>query len=151
MGQPYLRHSDDPLGIQPKVRIQTSVDLPIITATRTVVIWNTEIFDASDMFNPLSATKISFPTAGTYLVGLSIKWQTSSTGTRIISIEDSASVTIGTNTIIANAGINEIHQVVTLSEFEAGDYIQAFVTHTHGSNRDIKKQADTSFWAFRIN
>ena len=114
----------------PRCKLRKSVTQVIPTATNTAITWDTEVYDTDTMHdNATNNTRITFTTAGTYLITLNAMWGASATGTRRIVIEKNGT-TYGTGTAVitpfATPGVNFAYNGATVSveaQFSAGEYI----------------------------
>ncbi len=152
MGQPWLKFGSDDVVNVPKVRAQRGTDISISDITTTTITWDTEIFDTAEMHNPggPNPTRITFPTSGYYLVMLSIAWDNSTNGIRIITIKDDAGSAVVNTAIAAITGTKEVMQCFSIQYFESGDFIEATVYHSHGSALKVKKFNTSYFAAFQV-
>ncbi len=133
-----------------KVRLQLSGDATITHATATQLVWQNEIFDASNM-HATDSTKIIVPVDGIYKIGTSITWDTSALGYRLITLRRNDTESIASSSHNNVNGTRESHQCVTLMKLDEDDYIEVEVWHTHGSNLKIKSFSTTNFWLYRVN
>jgi len=114
----------------PRCKLRKSVTQSIPNAVYTAITWDTEVYDTDTMHdNVTNNTRITFTTAGTYLITLNAMWGSSGTGARRIVIEKNGT-TYGTGTFVitpfATPGVAFAYNGATVSveaQFSANDYI----------------------------
>ncbi len=152
MGQPYLKyHSDDSMGTVEKVKLKMDVDKTVTTGVYSRVDWVEELFNDYDMHPSGFLGRILFNRGGTYVCGLNINWGNNTVGYRECTIKINGVNTLARDKRTALSAGKDYQQVITIFEFDAEDYVEAYVYHTRGSNLVVKKDDETSFWAFRLN
>ncbi|MDJ0762290.1 MAG: hypothetical protein QNJ97_04805 [Myxococcota bacterium] len=133
------------------VRVRNSSNQEIANNTTTVLNFNDTKFDTDHMHDIVSNnSRITFQTAGKYLVTGQAQWESNSTGRRMLDIF------LNNGTIIAATDRSAIEQsrseVVTLWEFNTGDYIELRAFQDSGSALDVIVSGENSphFMAVRV-
>lgn len=140
----------------PACRVYNNAAIAIATgagAPGTALTFNTERYDTDTMHDTVTNTgRITFTTAGLYIVGAHVQWATNGTGERWMQIKkngtDQIDFVSGTG-----AGItNDVGQTICVVEkFAAADYIQVFVAQSTGGNLNVQASTAASraleFWA----
>lgn len=120
----------------------------IATATWvTVSAWDASTHDTASFFSGGAPTKLTLPYTGFYMIGLSIAFDTNTTGRREIRISHQGSPL--SYSYVSAAPVSGAYTWVQASIpllATAGDYIEAQVRHTKGSNLNINGN-DNGFWA----
>jgi hypothetical protein len=136
------------------VRVYNNADLAIVTATPTILTFNSERHDDEAFHSTAVNTgRITFPTAGTYLFGLNVYWDAGAVGYRqIIVRKNGATNLIFIHALPIAAGIAKGMNAVSIAKFAAADYIEIEVLHTQGANLAIKffNEHSPEFWAQRL-
>lgn len=139
-----------------RCRVYNNANQNVNSATWTALTMNSERFDPNGMHNPaVNPTRITFATAGTYLVGGGTQFAPDGiggVGTRYISIW------LGGVTVLAFArfpvsNAENTHMVLsTLYDFTAADYVELQVRQTSGAvlNSLAAGNYAPEFWAQRF-
>lgn len=142
------------LRIVPTCRVYHSLDQSIATGVTTVLSFNSERYDTDSMHSTVTNTsRITFTTAGVYVVTGGIEWDTNSDGRRAISIRLN-----GTDLLVRHvslpAGTSACSQATsTIYKFAAGDYVELLALHTvSGSSLSVlaSGQYSPEFAAARV-
>jgi hypothetical protein len=130
----------DPVLGQPGCQVRQSSSIPYPHNTETKLSWNTVISDND--FGFISGTDLVIPVIGIYLVKATVRWSTSATGYRRLSIYN-AGILQGDQAAPAISGTP--HPITCTAMFlaQAGDIVDARVIHTHGSDLNIVLTAQT--------
>lgn len=134
----------------PSCRVTKAATQTITTATDTALLFDTERYDTDTMHSTVSNTsRITFNTAGLYIVGACIRWQASATGWRALSLRINGATNIGTNLADVDSVIQHQQSVTAVWKFSATQYVEAVVHHTNGADLNCEKAADYApeFWA----
>jgi len=126
------------------VRVRKSTAQTIMTATHTVLTWDTEDWDDNSFRDAGQPTRLVAPVAGRYevtLLAMSASVSASFVWVPYIMINAA-----GTGTLPGEAaacfqntiGVNSVKggSVTVQLSLSAGDYVEGFVIHTRGSNLD---------------
>lgn len=118
-----------------KVYKTTSTTIPNNTAT--FLSFDAIYYDTDTMHSGVNPTRITFTTAGTYVVNFNCAWNKSSDPFReaFIRVNGNNSITIGADE--KNAGDADLfvgHSITVMETFNAGDYIEAAVQQATGGN-----------------
>jgi len=124
----------------PRVKVYKTANQSIATSSWTCLTWNAEAFDTDTMHdNVTDNSRITFTTAGKYLITLNCFWANNSTGSRNHKIELNGTTTEGSGTNIiqpfAVAPVAVSYTGASISfikTFAANDYINAFVWQNSG-------------------
>lgn len=114
-----------------------SANQNIATATSTVVALNNESYDTDTMHsNTISNSRLTFITAGIYIVTLCVAWDKDILGDRQAWIRKNGSDLIGYDSKKTSDKLNWIigHNINVQDEFAANDYVEGVVRQTTGSN-----------------
>ena len=133
----------------PRCKLRKSVTQVIPNATTTAITWDAEVYDTDTMHdNATNNTRITFTTAGTYLITLNAMWGASGTGTRRIVIEKNGT-TYGSGTFVitpfATPGVNFAYNGATVSveaQFSATDYIIVWCYQDSTANLNLAGTAE---------
>lgn len=134
-------------------RLTHSVFKSIVTATPTALDFDTKIFDTDIMYDTNRVTRININTAGRYLVGGEVRWDSNSAGYRLAYIRKNGSVVIVADQIqaVTEASTVTIQNLSTLYNFVRGDYIELVVQHNMGAGLRVTPVTEHNpiFWAHR--
>lgn len=114
-----------------------SANQNIATATSTVVALNNESYDTDTMHsNTVSNSRLTFTTAGLYIVTLCCAWDKDILGDRQAWIRKNGSDLIGYDSKKSGDGASWIigHNINVQDEFAANDYVEGLVKQTSGTN-----------------
>lgn len=129
------------------VKLTRSAAQSIAHATTTTVTWDTETFDTDTMHdNVTNPSRITFTTAGKYLVGFYARWASNSTSFRFIDIQLN-----GLTDLVRDrrtAQLESEAEITVSGNFAAGDYVEALVHQGSGGPLDLN--ATSAFWAVRV-
>lgn len=129
--------------ISPQCEITHSSSQAIVTATDTVLAFDTETEDNDAMHdNVTNNSRITIKTAGRYQIILLLTFASNATGFRIGNIRLNGTTVIGSNVVPAVNG-NATRVVVTRSRrFAVNDYIEALAHQTSGGNLNVNSQSE---------
>ena len=125
----------------------------IANNTVTALAFNSERFDTDGMHdNAVNNSRITFVTAGTYLVSLSVSFATNAVGQRIYGIRLNGATTICQDIHAAVSTNQDRTTVSTLYAFSAGDYVEAAVFQDSGAALNMESTGNLSpeFMAIRL-
>lgn len=123
------------VGVQ-AARVTRNAVQSIPNATTTAVQFNAEVFDPTGMHdNAVNNTRITIAVDGYYAVGFGAEMAAANDYTRTIL---GINVNGGNNIVLQQippivANISQRHAVSTMTEFVAGDYIEANIFQTNGA------------------
>jgi hypothetical protein len=124
------------LANEPSCRVYHNVDQSIAHSTLTTLAFNSERYDTDTMHDTVTNnSRITFTTAGVYVVSLNIEFPTFNDYTLLL-----AQILLGGATVIAKQNLGTNSQVTeniglnvtTLYKFTAGQYVEARVRHVNG-------------------
>ena len=116
-------------------RVSNSANISVAHNTAVKLTFNEEDYDTDSMHSTSSNTsRITFNTAGKYLVWGSAQWATTSGGRRQLSIKlnDTSFVAANEFASVADASTNPLQQVMCTYEFSVGDYVELQAVQTSG-------------------
>ena len=136
---------------KPHCRVYNSANQSVATATFTTITHNSERFDVGGMHSTVTNTsRITIPTGGggRYLIGAGLFWAANATGQRAITILLNGTTRIVYDNRAAVAAVESVHQVTTLYNLAAGDYIEMSVYQNSGGNLNATVAANyaSEFW-----
>ena len=135
----------------PRCKLYRTTNTSISTGVWTAVAWNAETFDTDTMHdNTTNNQRITFTTAGTYLITFRAMWASNTAGARSLAIEKNGTTTFNASgteivTSFATAPIGSTHNginVTVMAEFAANDYIMAFVQQTTVGSLNLSGTSD---------
>ena len=139
------------LANKPRVRVYNSAAISIPHDTATALTFNSERFDTDTMHSTAVNTgRITFTTAGTYLVGATLQFADNATGNRQVAIRLNGSTLLDVRTFPAySTGGGSMLGTATLYAFSAGDYVEVRVYQNSGAALDVVASGNHSpeFWA----
>lgn len=114
---------------------RTSDQTGIVTATSTVITWETADVNTDNNWVVGTPSRVTINTAGIYLIRAHCWMEASSTGFRQLDIVKNGTTPIGTE-FKPTYGASLQTQLTTqaLLALAANDYLEAYVYHTQGSN-----------------
>jgi hypothetical protein len=138
----------------PATRVRHDADQAAGTSgALTTLTFNTEVFDTDSIHSTSSnATRLTCRTAGKYMVGANVRWQSSAAGTyryvQLLVNGTTRAAAIHQTPIAATAGQN----IVTIWEFAVGDYVEVGVIQDSGGSLNVLGGVDESpvFWMAQI-
>jgi hypothetical protein len=135
----------------PKARVYNSANISIPDVTDTALTFNSERFDTDTMHSTVSNTgRITFTTAGTYLVGATVEFAANATGRRHLHLRVNGSTYIaGERAPSATAADTALLSVATLYAFSAADYVEVVVYQNSTAALNVTAAGNRSpeFWA----
>lgn len=126
----------------PTAKAYHSTMLSISNNTETTVSLNSELYDTDTMHDVSSNnSRITFTTAGVYIVTLNLTWDKSGTGDRIAKIRKNGTDVLAYESKDAGgADLFVGHNLVIQEAFSATDYVEARVTQTSGGALLIRSE-----------
>jgi len=117
----------------PGVTLNKSATQSIATGAWTALVWDVEVTNSAGMHNGTNNTRITFPSAGMYLVTFNGEWTASTTAQRLAALQVNGT----TREFQLNEAPGDQRQAFTLTalrKFSAGDYVEAVVFQNTGSS-----------------
>lgn len=134
----------------PSCRVRNSADISIPNNTLTVLTFNAERFDTDGMHSTsVNTGRITFATAGKYIIGGDIEWVGNVTNVRLIGIRlNGATIIAYADQINSDTAVLR-QSVVTLYQFAAGDYVELLAYQNSGGALTVSALGNYSpeFWA----
>ena len=140
----------------PRVRVYKATGQSLATSTRTVLTWDTEVFDSDGMWSSGNNSRLTVVTAGIYEITAHIEWEivnNADNGHRYIAImrSNSAGTTFGTANEMAfdhqiqkdsdASGSPQTNHLSILKECTAGQYFEVLADHTANTTVDTIESA----------
>lgn len=112
-----------------------STNQSIANNTMTAVSFANEIYDTDTMHsNTVNPTRVTFTTAGTYVVTFVAVWNKNAVGNRVAQIRKNGSDVLAYESKLhGGADLYVGHTLVVQDEFSATDYVEGLVLQTSGS------------------
>lgn len=137
----------------PQCRVNDDSTQSINNASTTAINFDNEDFDTDTMHDTsTNNTRITFTTAGKYLIGACIGFAGHATGYRQISIRQDGSATLAYHAYIGLVATTLYMNIITIAEFSAAEYVELMVYQNSGAGLNTARDAGSNpvFWAKRI-
>ena len=137
-------------------RLTNSVNQLINSATITIQIFDTELYDFGNMHNTTSGNnyRININTSGIYHIGAEIAWaSTASAGNRFLQIRRNGSDIIAGNTLPNPTSNTHLMAVSTIHFLYPNDFLELHIQQSSGSslNSNTVGNQGPTFYCQRIN
>ncbi len=121
-------------------------DQSIANATATAVALNSETWDTDSMHDTsTNNSRMTFKTAGIYVVNANVQWANNTTGKREAFIKINGGDTILGNTEIGDATGGSLPQNIgVIYEFDADDYVEIIVYQNSGGSLNLESPTNSS-------
>jgi hypothetical protein len=142
--------------VEPSVHVYNNAATTLTNGSFVGLAFNTERFDTDTMHSVATNTdRITFTTAGKYMVGCSVQFYTNSTGDRIVKILKAGTEMIR-QSVKAAGGTHTTIQPTALVDMAANDYITVEAYQSSGGSLDVNASTSTDhsgsdFWAVRVS
>lgn len=127
-----------------------SAAISVANGTPTALTFDSERFDTDTGHSTsVNTSRITFTTAGTYMVGGSLQWGANTVGYRYVGVRSNGSTLIAVLSVPVRAdGFCDL-AISTLYAFSAGDYIELVAQQSSGGALNVPASPATSpeFWA----
>jgi len=136
-----------------RCRVTDANGQSIANESDVAIIFDTERFDTDTMHdNSTNNTRITFTTAGTYIVGGHIQFPTSASGARALIVRKNGSTQIGLDQKDGSSSDSIRLSVNTIDTFAATDYVELVVYQDSGGSLTTDKINNRSpeFFAAQI-
>lgn len=147
----FLNNSGVDILFTPSARAYNGSNITVANSSDTFLSLNSEYIDNDAMHdNSTNNGRITFKTAGKYVVGFSVQWAVNSNGVREIAILSSGTGAKNpqAKAVTPGTAIRDTSQfAVGLIDVAVDDYIYPFVWQNSGGNLTIYY---VSFWAFKL-
>lgn len=117
-------------------------------ATRTVLTFDTKVFDYGGMWVSTANTKLTVQLKGKYLVGAHVNWA-GVAGDKFVAIRTNGTTEIAAQVTPAPAAFAPDQSVSSLLDLSVGDYIETVVLQNSGVNATVNT-VRTFQWAVRV-
>lgn len=134
----------------PNCRVYHNAAQSISTGTVTTLAFNSERWDTDTMHDTVTNnSRIVFTTAGRYLIGAHIEFDSNATGVRLVWIRLNGSTYIATQYFDANSAAAHKVSIATYYNVAAASYAEVQVFQNSGGNLNVATDANESpeFWA----
>lgn len=136
-------------------RVYNDAIIVIADVTVTALTFNQERFDPFAMHSTSANTsRITIPISGRYAFGGHVRWDTNTTGIRLLFIRVNGATVIASNVLSAGSGgvFGTDDSITTMYEMAKDDYVELCVYQNSGANRDLTATGNFSpeFWAHRL-
>lgn len=123
----------DEIADPPTCRVYSSVNQNTTTGVDVTLTFNQERFDTDGMHdNATNNSRITFITAGVYVMTLCMTWEANATGDRKIRIRLNGTTIIAADEKSSDQNDDFDHTVSTVYKVAANDYIEAYVAQNSG-------------------
>ena len=126
--------------------LQKTADQAITTSTLTKATWDSAVYDEGGFWNVAAPTRLTIP-AGASRVRLtfSADFDATTNRTRVSFYKNGSDAFVGNARTDVTAGARNLQVVTPVLSVVQGDYFEAQVFHTHGSNRGLRGVTTTNF------
>jgi hypothetical protein len=135
----------------PSIRVYNSIDQTILTATDTVLTWDSEVFKsvASMHNNAVNNSRIVVPETGKYLLTVVVCFAPNGTGLRQLSyrVNGGGFPQFLVWTPALSGTVETFVDQTTVVSMNANDYLEVTATQTSGGNLAIQNR----YWASLVN
>lgn len=137
-----------------RCRVFNSANISIADSSDVALTFNSERFDTDSMHSTAVDTeRITFNTAGQYLVGATLRFAANATGNRIVRIRLNGTTYICEQVLPPVGGAQPARFTLnTIYDFIVTDYVEVVVFQTSGGALNVQNFGNSSpeFWAIRI-
>lgn len=138
----------------PRCRVYNSGNLSIATSTWTALTLDSERYDTDTMHSTaVNTSRITFTTAGTYLVGAHVIFDVNATGVRGLRLVLGGSTPLAEQMIGSFGGLNPSLSIATAYQFTAGQYVEMQAYQSSGGNLNVLGGVGNQtpeFWAHLV-
>lgn len=125
----------------PSASVFRTSNQTITTATDTAISFNAENYDTDTMHITAARERITFTTAGVYLVTLNVVWdKVEQVRFHLARIRKNGTDVLAFDTRRVDATSSDLyvaHSLSCLEQFSAADYVEAIVYQNTGANLDV--------------
>lgn len=138
----------------PAVSVYHAIAQTIASGVSTILAYNQEEYDTDSMHDLVTNnSRITFNTAGVYVVTSQVRWEGNATGDRRIWIRRSGATTLASSEASADQS-DEFDMNVTTRpiKYTAGQYVETLVAQNSGVSLQVLQDGDVSpyFGAVRV-
>lgn len=147
---PFTVSRVDPAFSRPRVKVTSGVVAAVPNNTPTNIPFTTEVFDTNNMWVVGTPDRITFQTAGMYIIGARITWASNITSNRstIITHVPLSLISYTLYSDLVNAPSGDFARPLTYAyHFEAGEYINIAGLQQSGGALNIQS---TEAWAVYV-
>lgn len=128
---------------RPTTRVRRDNDQQIPNNTLTALTFDIEMYDTDTLHSLVTnINRVTFVTAGTYLVAFQGLWDPNDAGDRLVEIRKNGTDIIGMH--ITRAGTDNLYVGQSLAvqeDFAVSDYVEVLVQQTSGADLDFLTEA----------
>lgn len=133
-----VKAAADYLANPPACRAQRTTSQAIANITPTAVAFDSESFDTDSMHSTVTNTsRLTFNTAGLYIITASVMWESNATGTRDVWLQISGSTRISEAAQQANAADLTSHALSAIYKATAAQYVELIAYQSSGASRNV--------------
>jgi hypothetical protein len=128
--------------------VRLSANATIVNSTATAIAWSTELEDAGGWWTGGAPSRLTVPAGISRVrVKANIRWDTVAAGVRSLEIYKNGAAFAGGGAVVSDgSGSGSTQQVCSAPiAVSPGDYFQALVTHTRGSDLSVLNSSQTFF------
>lgn len=142
----------DLLGSDISVRVRKSAGQSIANNSNTILTWNTEDYDTDAMHdNAVNNSRLTFQTAGKFLVICNNDWAIGSVGVRSLVIIKNGVDRIAASKTDASSLGSSFYSASVIDDFIVGDFVECEVLQSSGGSLNIDATLGTNFEAQKID
>lgn len=149
-----LEYADPPVGaLDISAAISHSTTQSIPDDTSTAILMDTEDFDTDTMHDLVTNNeRITFNTAGKYIIGFAIRIGGNQTGIRTAFIRLNGTTTLVENVLRDPTTVEEIQLASTLFDFAVNDFIELIMNQNSGAALSTVRLANLEprMWAIKV-
>ncbi|MBI3319454.1 MAG: LamG domain-containing protein [Candidatus Omnitrophica bacterium] len=114
-------------------RVYNSADVPIPNNTNVVLPFDSERWDTDNMHDPaVNNDRLTFNTAGNYLVVAHVAFAPNATGHRFVRIRGPGGLDLAATEALGNSAESNYFTLSTYYHFNAGEFVQVLVQQSSG-------------------
>lgn len=130
-------------------RIFNSANIATVTATQTLLTYDSELYDTDGMHSTsVNTSRLTCTVAGRYTIGAAVRWASNATGYRQVFFRLNGGTVIGSIIQPAVSGATTDQVINVPYMLAVGDYVECYVVQASGGNLDVAAAARLSpdFW-----
>lgn len=129
----------------PACRVYHNAAQALTTAVEASLAFNSERFDTNTMHDTVTNnSRITFTTAGLYVVTLNVTFASNATGNRVTTIRLNGATYLAYDIRAAVNGDTTNVAVTTIYKFAAADYVEARCFQNSGGNLNVNSTANST-------
>jgi hypothetical protein len=126
------------VGVLPHARVFHNVNQAIVSATPTILFFNSERYDTDTIHDTaVNPGRLTCKTAGLYNIFAHIEWAANATGSRYLAVRQNGATILGV-THVPNLGTTPVRQSLsTVTRLATNDYLEVIVAQDSGAGLDV--------------